>query len=777
MIGETISHYKLLEKLGQGGMGVVYKAQDLKLDRFVALKFLSPHLSENEEEKKRFIHEARAASALDHPNICTIYEIDETDEGQMFIAMAYYDGETLKKKVASNQLSVSSVFEIATQVAQGLAKAHEHGIVHRDLKPANVMITKEGVAKILDFGLAKLSGHTRLTKDGATKGTAAYMSPEQARGEDTDHRTDIWSLGVVMYEMLTGQLPFKGEKEPAVIYGILTKDPTPVAEWRKETPVALEQVINHAMAKDAEERYQRAEEMLDELTILKQQLEAGHVEKRRTTSLRAMKRNRAYLYGGIAGLLILLSVIGLYHFIPQRDDIDSVAVLPFVNVGADPNSEYLSDGLSESLIRSLSQMPRLKVMSFNAVSRYKSKTDGAQAIGRELNVQAVLVGRVLQRGETLSISAELVNADDNSHIWGEQYERKLNDLLLVQDEITNAITNKLQPGLTAAEQKRLTKRYTGNVEAYQLYLKGRFHAAKATEEEFKKAVDFFNQAIAKAPNYALAYVGLAEACYIGSSYYLPPKEAMPRLKQAALKAIEIDNTLAEAHAALALAKAFYDWDSPGAESEFKQAIALNPNYESTRQFYGGFLIMEGRFEEGLAEMKRAREIDPLSLLITAYSGLQYIYARQYDRAIELCQSALDMEANYWLALDFLGVAHQLKGNLPEAIAAFQKAKQLDDSPWILVRLGCAYAASEMRTEAQKLLEELQELSKRRYVSACGIANIYAALGENDQAFAWLEKAYDDRDENVCWLKVDPMFDSLRSDPRFGALLRKIGADK
>lgn len=379
MSGETVSHYKLLEKLGQGGMGVVYKAQDLKLDRFVALKFLPPHLSGNEEEKKRFMQEAKAASALDHPNICTIHEIDETADGRMFIAMAYYEGETLKQRTSSNQLPINSAIEIAMQIAQGLAKAHEHGIVHRDLKPENVIITKDGIAKIVDFGLAKLAGHTRLTKDGTAKGTAAYMSPEQARGEDTDHRTDIWSLGVVMYEMLTGHLPFTGEQEPAVVYSILTKEPKPASAWRADIPAALEQIVNRAMAKEADQRFQRAEEMQEGLEILKQQPEAGPLKKHRTTSLRALKRKRTYLYGGMAGLLVLLSVIVIYNFIPQQNVIASVAVLPFVNSSANPETEFLSNGLSEGLIRSLSQLPRLKVMSFSVVSRYKGEAADAQA--------------------------------------------------------------------------------------------------------------------------------------------------------------------------------------------------------------------------------------------------------------------------------------------------------------------------------------------------------------------------------------------------------------
>jgi serine/threonine-protein kinase len=775
MIGQTVSHYKILEKIGGGGMGVVYKAQDLKLDRFVALKFLPPHLDANADEKKRFIQEAKAASALDHPNICTIYEIDETAEGQLFIAMAYYDGETLKKAVSSNQLLVSSAIEIAIQIAQGLAKAHAHGIVHRDLKPENVIITTEGVAKIVDFGLAKLSGHSRLTKDGTTKGTAAYMSPEQARGEDTDQRTDIWSLGVVMYEMLTGQLPFKGEKEPAVIYGILTKAPKPVSEWRNEIPEALAQVINRAMAKDADERYQRTEEMRDALKILKQQLEAGKTEKLSTASRRAIKRKRARLYAGIAGLLVLLIVIGLYQFMPQRGVIDSLAVLPFVNTGSDPETEYLSDGISESLIRSLSQLPRLKVMSFSVVSRYKGEIADAQALGRKLEVQVVLVGRVTPRGETLSISAELVNTDDNRHIWGEQYQRKLSDLLLVQDEITEAVSEKLQPRLTGEEKKHLAKRYTPNLEAHQLYLKGRYHTAKFNKEGYEKGLAYFRQAVVKDPNYALAYDGLAYYYCNSLEWMMSPKDALPQAKEAAMKALALDESLAEAHASLGAVYFFHDWDWPAAEREFKRAIQLNPNYPTTYVYYAHYWVAMGRFDEALAVMKRAYEIEPLSAEINTFLGWTLNMAGQKQLAIAQLNNALELDPNFWFARLMLGSVYETSGRLTEACAEYEKASALEgEFSEGLACLGQCYARQGNAGDARKILSELKQRAAKGYVPPYFFFMIHFALGEKDEALPWFEAAFEQRCIYLLWDKVFSYSDYQRSDPRLAAILDKVG---
>ncbi len=689
--------------------------------------------------------------------------------------MEFVEGQSLKDQVSSNQLSVISAIEIAIQIAEGLQAAHEKKITHRDIKPANVMITPKGQVKIMDFGLAKLAGRSALTKEGTTLGTVAYMSPEQARGEVVDHRTDIWAFGVVLYEMITGQHPFKGEYEQAVMYSIMHEEPEPITGLRTGVPMELERIVNKAMAKNSATRYQHADELLVDLLVAGKNIEAkSSGTKPRSAAAKSGLPKRAYLFIGLAIFLVGLIVAGLWLF-DRGNPIDSLAVLPFVNVGADPNTEYLSDGITETLIYSLSRLPELKVMSLTSVSRYKGQEPDALKVGRELKVKAVLTGRLVQRGDNLSISAELVNAQDNSHIWGEQYTHKMAEILALQAELAKEILDKLRLRLSGEEMQRLSRSYGEDTEAYQAYLKGRYYAAKATNEEgFRKAVKYFNQAIAKAPNYALAYVGLAEAYYEVSSIYLPPKEAMPLMKEAALKAMEIDNTLAEAHAMLAKVKDAYDWDWSGAEAGYKRAIALNPNNETAHLYYGGYLVGQGRFEEGLTQVKIAQEIDPLSVRISNNYAYRLILARRYDQAIEQGRNAIELDANSWIAHDFLGQAYLYKGQLPEALAEFQKVRQLDDSPWTLVNSSRAFVAAGMRTEALKMLAELHEHSKRGFVSTYGIACVYAALGENEPALTWLEKAYADRDENLGGMKVNPRLDSLRSNPRFNVLLKKMG---
>jgi serine/threonine-protein kinase len=775
MIGQTISHYKILEKLGGGGMGVVYKAEDTKLKRTVALKFLPPDLTRDDEAKERFVHEAQAASALDHPNICTIHEIGETEDGQLFICMAYYEGETLKKKVTSNQLSVTSAIDISVQIAQGLTKAHEKGIVHRDIKPANLFVTNDGILKILDFGLAKLAGVTKLTKPGTTLGTVAYMSPEQMQGEEVDQRTDIWALGVVIYEMLTGKLPFKGEYEQAVMYSILNEKPEPITATRSDVPTDLERVVNKCLEKKTPERYQHIDELLIDLKSLKEGVVPGIVKKWLIIA-RLARRKRAYLYGGIVGLLILFLVAGLYFFTGRAKAIDSAAVLPFVNVSGDPNTEYLGDGITESLINGLSQLSNLKVMSRSAVFRYKGSED-VQKVGRDLGVRAVLTGRIVQRGDDLAISVALVNAQDNSHIWGERYNRKLADLLAIQEEIAREISEKLRLRLSGEEQKRLAKRYTENSDAYQAYLTGRYHLNKYDNEGVQKGIEHFKKAIAIDPNYALAYAGIAEAYCWATGAYLSPMEAMPKAKEAAMKALEIDDAIVEAHTSLGMVRLWYEWDWVGAEIAFKRAIALNPGYAPAHNWYAEYLVDMGRFDEGLTELKRAQQLDPVALNINAQSAWALYMARRYDQALAAFKKILDMDPNYASAHFWLGQAFVQKQMHEEAIAEFQKARSLDDSPVSLALLGHAYAASGKRSEALKVLDELNELSgKGSYVSPYWMAALYTTLGEKDQALNALHKEYEDRNATLPYLKIDPLFDGLRAEPRFIALLKKVGLE-
>ncbi len=741
MMDKTISHYKILAKLGGGGMGVVYKAEDTKLKRTVALKFLPPDLTRDDEAKQRFINEAQAASALDHNNICTIHEIDEAEDGQIFICMAYYEGETLKKRVTSDQLSVNSVIDIAIQIAQGLAKAHEHGITHRDIKPANVMITKDGVVKIVDFGLAKLAGQERLTKSGMTLGTVAYMSPEQARGEDVDHRTDIWALGVVIYEMITGQLPFRGEYEQAVVYSILNEEPKPITDWRNDVPMELERVVSKALAKVPDQRYQRMDEVLTAIRSLSKKLESGQAPAPEATQA-------------------------------------SIAVLAFTDMSGQKDQEYFCDGMAEELINALTQVKGLRVVSRTSAFQFKGKTEDIRKIGEKLNVDTVLEGSVRKAGDRLRITAQLINVVDGFHLWSEKYDRKMEDVFAIQDEIARTIVNTLKIKLVGETEVPLIKRYTQNLEAYNLYLKGRYFWNKRHEGGMQQAMECFKQAIEKEPTYALAYAGLADCFFLLGWYtYLPPNEAYPKVKALAQRALEIDGLLAEAYAPLGFVKFVYDWDWLHAEQDFKRAIELNPSYAIARWWYSFCLMMMGRTEESLAEIKQAQELDPLSLVINSSVGWMFHFARQYDQALEQCLKTVAMEPNFGVAHIHVGWIYEQKSRYDEAIAAFQKAVSLLGGGPFNYLLAHAYALSGKTDEAQKILQEMNELSKQRYVSSYYMAAVYVALTDKDQAFTWLEKAYEERDGWIVCLNVDPKFDSLHSDPRFTALLEKVGLEK
>jgi serine/threonine-protein kinase len=739
----AVFNYEILGKLGGGGMGVVYKAFDKKLHRTVALKFLPPHLSADEDAQERFIHEAKAASALDHPNICTIHDIDKTSDGQLFMVMAYYGGETLKKKIARGAVPVQESLNYAIQMARGLAKAHEQGIIHRDIKPANVMITDDGDVKIVDFGLAKVRD-VELTRTGTTMGTAAYMSPEQAQGEAVDHRTDVWSLGVVLYELLTGERPFKGEVAHAIVHSLLHNRPQPMGSIASGIPERLELLVEMALAKRPEDRYQEMRELLADLRVIRGGPESSLTE--RTSS--------------------------------RKKPASSIAVLSFADMSPERDQEYFCDGMAEELIDALTKQKGLRVVSRTSAFQFKGHGHDIRTIGQKLDVSHILEGSVRKAGKRLRITAQLINVRDGYHIWSEKYDREMEDVFAIQDEIARAIVETMKGQLIGEDEAPLVKRYTSNLEAYTLYLKGRYFWNKRYEVGLQQAMGHFKQAIDLDPNYALAYTGLAD-CFVllGAYEYLPPKEAFSKAQALAERALEVDGTLAEAHASLGFIEFAHAWNWHGAEQRFKRAIELNPNYAVARWWYSIFLTASGRTEEGLAEIKRAEKADPLLILTSSTTAWILYLARQYDQAIETCLKTLDMDPNIGTARATLGLSYTEQSAFDKAIPELQHARNRMGLQIVGSYLARAYARSGRKDEALKVLEELQELAKSQYVPPYFLAAIHVALEQRDQAFQYLEKAYEDRDPWLVYLMVDPMFDTVRSDSRLTAMLAKVGMDQ
>jgi serine/threonine-protein kinase len=748
MIGTTVAHYKILERLGGGGMGVVYKAEDTKLKRIVALKFLPPELTRDEEAKERFIHEAQAASALQHNNICNIHDIDETSDGKIFIVMDCYEGETLKVRIANcprlpdgsykggQEFRIEDATDIAVQIAQGLQKAHEKGIVHRDIKPANIIITNDGVAKILDFGLAKLAGQAKLTKTGSTVGTVAYMSPEQSRGEELDQRSDIWSLGVVLYEMLTGHLPFRGDHEPALLYSIVHEEPQPISSFRSDLPPALELSITKMLQKEPGERFQHMRELLSQLGTIK--------KKHETEGEKALP---------------------------------SIAVLPFVNMSPDPENEYFSDGLSEEIINALSKLEGLHVTARTSAFRFRGKDLDVREIGKQLNVSTVLEGSVRKAGNRLRITAQLINVADGYHLWSEKYDRELKDVFAIQDEISLAIVDKLKVKLLGDDKTRLAKRYTENSEVYDLYLKGRHELNTLTEEGIKRSLNYFQQAIQKDPNYALAYVGVASVYNVLANVgQFSSNETMPKAKSALLKALTLDDSLAEAHAWLGEVYLQYEWDWSSAEREIKRAIELKPNSPEAHQFYADYLIVTGSMEQASNEIERARDLDPLSTIPNTILAYQLFVLRQFDQVIEHCRKMLKTEPSFLLQVHLWRALRQ-QNRLSEALVECKKLFTLFISREVAEAMECVDAESGYKSAMRVAAKKLVELSTQRYISPVLIATLFAHAEDDDETLQWFEKAYEERDQIFYSIGVDPDWDRMRSNPRFAALLKKIGVEQ
>ena len=822
--GTKLGRYEIRTKIGEGGMGEVYLGHDAMLDRKVALKILPASIASDQNRMRRFVQEAKAAAALNHPNVAHIYEIGQ-DQGVHFIAMEHIDGLTLRELIHRERPDWRKLAGYLQQVAEGLTKAHGAGIVHRDLKPDNVMITQDGHAKILDFGLAKLTGlltpevpasndattavlHQPVSTPGHVMGTVGYMSPEQVQGRPVDHRSDIFAFGCLLYEAATGDRAFEGESTIDTLHKIVHTPVRLVKDVNASAPADLTRIVRRCLAKDPDERYQSIREVAIELRDVRRELEVTiEATAANKGSATAIGRSAAsdgrtgsgtpvstsaassaeYIFSGIkrhklatatvvASLVLGTVVVGMYLNRRGTDvAIDSIAVLPFVNQNREPDTEYLSDGLSESITNSLSQLSNLRVIPSPSVARYKMKDIDAITAGKELGVRAVLTGRILQRGDSLTVNVTLIDVRDNKQIWGQQYNRKVADALDVQQTISRVISERLRTELTGEEQKQLKKRDTSDPEAYRAYISGRYYWNKRTAGNVKKAMEQFQLAADKDPNYALAYVGLAD-CWVTLVEYAgaSTSDSVRKAIGLAERALQLDPSLGEAHASLGWSYGPGLWQWEKSESEFRRAIELSPNYPTAHQWYGLLLRDLGRFDEAKVEIKRAQELDPVSLIIGQVAAQNYLIEGDTSRALQEAKRLAELDPNYPRGLEVLGWIYLKQGRNSEAVATLQKALAAGGDRRILGSLGYMLATSGRKTEALNLLKEIQAKYERHEALAKDVAGVYAGLGDKDQVFVWLEKDFEARAGPLSRIKWEFPFEPVRSDPHFADLLRRMG---